>query len=426
MLKGVLNLFIYTVQPGDSLYRIGQKYRISIDQLRLVNGLNETNIVPGQAILIPLVNYTVQPGDSLFTIANMANVSVQNLQAANPAIKENLLQPGTTLRIPNISNYNATSLGYYTLRSPELDQALIQDFSPYITYVALFEYHMTSNGELNAVNDLPAIEAAWRSRVAPLVTITNLTETGFSSELTNKVLNNPIVRNRLINNIVHLVSSRGYIGVNIDLEGNLTKDRDIFSGFLRSLRDRLKPGGYRLTIAVPPKTNENVPWLRGYDYGAIGSVVDFMFIMAYDFHHSTSEPGPVAPLNDVKNTVQFALSRVSRKKIILGLPLYGYNWTLPYQSNAVYPGISNQDAIQLAMRYQVPIQYSKTFESPFFRYVDEQGAQHVVWFEDSRSISKKLQLIQQYRLEGVGAWQLTLGFSQGPWLLTNYFHIKKT
>ena len=160
MLKGVLNLFIYTVQPGDSLYRIGQKYRISIDQLRLVNGLNETNIVPGQAILIPLVNYTVQPGDSLFTIANMANVSVQNLQAANPAIKENLLQPGTTLRIPNISNYNATSLGYYTLRSPELDQALIQDFSPYITYVALFEYHMTSNGELNAVNDLPAIEAA--------------------------------------------------------------------------------------------------------------------------------------------------------------------------------------------------------------------------------------------------------------------------
>lgn len=46
-------MFIYTVQQGDSLYRIGSKYSVPVEQIRLANGLNQVNIVPGQALLIP-------------------------------------------------------------------------------------------------------------------------------------------------------------------------------------------------------------------------------------------------------------------------------------------------------------------------------------------------------------------------------------
>jgi spore germination protein len=418
-------MFIYTVKPGDSLYSISLKYQVPLDTIRSTNGLVQTNIVPGQSLLIPVYIYIVQPGDSFYTIARMACVSVENLIAANPSINPNMLRPGMVIMIPDISDYAASTLGYYVIRTPELDRTLINDFAPYATYLSLFEYHFFNNGTLSDLNDSTAIQTSWNRRMIPLATITNQTETGFSPELIHQMLNNPSVKQNLIENIFSLVSTKGYGGVNIDFERVSTEDRDLFSDFLRQLRDRLKQGGYLLTIALPPKTSDDIPWLLGYDYGTIGSVVDLAFIMAYNWHHAASEPGPAAPINEVRRTIEYALNRLSRKKILLGVPLYGYNWTLPYQPGSLAPGISNHNAVQLAMRYEVPIQYSEEYESPFFEYVDEEGRRHVVWFEDSRSMCRKMQLIHEHRLEGIGAWQLTLGFPQGVRLLTKFFDIKK-
>jgi spore germination protein YaaH len=205
----------------------------------------------------------------------------------------------------------------------------------------------------------------------------------------------------------------------------LAEDRDLYTGFLRELRDRLQPLGRTLTVAVPAKTSEDIPWLRGYDFGGIGSVVDFMFIMAYDFHHAGSEPGPVASLPDVRRTIEFAIKYVPRRKIILGVPLYGYEWVIPYRPGSVAPAISNQRAIETAMRFQSPIQYSTELESPFFRYTDQGGISHEVWFEDVRSMAAKMILVREYGLDGIGAWQISLGFTPGTWLLTKFFTIRK-
>jgi spore germination protein len=421
-----LKMFIHTVQPGDSLFSISSRYGSSIDQIRAVNGLEETNIVPGQALLIPLFVYTVQPGDTLTSIARKAFVSLEQLKMANPSINPDLLQPEMKITIPDISNYLAGTLSFYVVRNPELDRELINDFAPYSSTISIFEYHFATNGDIaNDLNDLAAIETTWSSRVTPLATITNLTPQGFSTELVHQVLNNPTARTNLVNNIFYLVTRKGYGGVNIDFERVSAVDRDLFTGFLRLLRDRFAPAGYVLTIAVPPITGEDIPWLRGYDYGGIGSVVNFMFIMAYDWHHAGSEPGPVAPINEVRRTIEFAIGRVPRRKIILGVPLYGYDWIIPYKPGTVAPAKSNQRLIETAMRFQSPIQYSEEYKSPFFRYKDQQGQSHEVWFEDVRSMSEKMILVREYSLQGVGAWQLTLGFASGPWLLSKFFTIKK-
>jgi spore germination protein len=419
-------MFIYTVRPGDSLYAISTKYDVAIDRVRLVNGLNETNIVPGQSLLIPSFTYTVQPGDSIYRIAKMAYVPVNRLLRANPSVNPNALQPGMKITIPDISDYTASTFGFYTIRSPELDRELINNFAPYHTYLSIFEYHFANNGALvNDLNDLPAIQTAWRRRLQPLMTVTNLTATGFSAGIAHQMLNDPAARSNLINNIYNVVSRKGYAGVNIDIEQVRTEDRDLLSGFLSQLNRRLKPSGYLVTISVPAKTNEEVPWLRGYDYGAIGSAVDLMFVMAYDWHHGGSEPGPVAPITEVRGTIRFALSRVRGNKIILGVPLYGYDWLLPYTPGTIAPGLSNQAAIETAMRYQSPIQYSTEYESPFFHYVDDQGRRHEVWFEDTRSMSRKMELVREFRLGGIGAWQISLGFPPGVWLLRKFFRIRK-
>ncbi|MBU8915178.1 glycoside hydrolase family 18 protein [Bacillus sp. FJAT-29953] len=418
-------MFLHIVQPGDSLFSISRRYDASVDQIRSTNGLGETNIVQGQALLIPLYIYTVQPGDSLTSIAGKAFVTLEQLRAANPSITPNLLQPGMKLTIPR-TNYLASIIGYYAVRSPELDRNLIRDFAPYSTAISIFEYHIAGNGDIaNTLNDLTAIQTLWSLRVRPIATITNLTPGGFSPELVHQAINNPTARTNLVNNITNLVTNRGYGGVNIDFERVLAVDRDLYTGFLRELRDRLKLLGRTLTVAVPAKTSEEIPWLKGYDFGGIGSVVDFMFIMAYDFHHAGSEPGPVASIPDVRRTIEFAISNVPRRKIIIGVPLYGYDWVIPYRPGSVAPAISNQDAVETAMRFQSPIQYSTEWESPSFRYRDQGGVTHEVWFEDVRSMAAKMMLVRDYGLQGIGAWQLTLGFTPGPWLLRKFFTIRK-
>lgn len=418
-------MFVYTVKTGDSLFTISQKYHVPVEMIRSVNGLVSPNIVPGQALLINTNIYTVQPGDSFFKISQKAFVSLDKLIAANPDITPNSIQPGMKIILPKLQDYTASTLNYFYVTGTPKDQLLIEDFAPYTTYYPFFEYHFNADGSLSSLNDLPAVESSWNSHTIPLATITNLTSTGFSGKLTSQMLNNPSARNHLINNIFALVSQNGFAGVNIDFEGILPEDRDVFSTFLSNLRDRLHDDGFLISIAVPPKTSDHIPWYAGYDYGAIGSVVDFMFIMAYDWHHTASEPGPVAPIAEVRKTIEFSLNKMDRHKIVLGVPLYGYNWIQTNNRNVSATAISNQGAINLAMNNSVPINYSEEYEAPYFNYVDELGQSRVVWFEDTRSMAAKLQLVREYRLHGTGAWQIGLGFYQGPWLLTKFFKIRK-
>ncbi|WP_077622381.1 glycoside hydrolase family 18 protein [Sediminibacillus massiliensis] len=419
-------MFIHEVQTGESLFIVSNKYEIPIDEIRLVNGLDQASIVPGQSLLIPLNTYIVQPGDTLFTIAKRAFVTLEQLRAANPAVNTAAMQPGRRITIPDIADYPVSVLSYYVIRSPELDQDIIREYAPYSTYISLFGYHFSENGDiLNDLNDLTAIETTWRRRSTPLATITNLTPEEFSPELAQEVLNNPTARGNLLNNIVYLATTKGYGGVNIDFERVRAEDRDLFTGFLRELRDRLRPSGLLLTIAVPAKTSEDIPWLAGYDFGGIGSVVDIMFIMAYDFHHAGSEPGPVAPIDEMRRTIEFTISRVPKNKVIIGMPFYGYDWVIPDTQENVASAISNQNAVETAIRYQATIHYSNQYESPFFRYTDQEGNAHEVWFEDVESMMTKAMLIREYELQGLGAWQITLGFAQGPWILRKLFIIKK-
>lgn len=93
----------YTVQRGDSLYLIGNKYGVSAWQLQQANGLTGTTIYPGQKLVIPSAggqgSYTVVKGDSLYTIAIKHGVTSQEIMRLNN-LSGSLIYPGQQLRIP--------------------------------------------------------------------------------------------------------------------------------------------------------------------------------------------------------------------------------------------------------------------------------------------------------------------------------------
>ena len=133
----------------------------------------------------------------------------------------------------------------------------------------------------------------------------------------------------------------------------------------------------------------------------------------------------VAPIPQVRAVLDYAVSVIDRSKIFLGVPLYGYDWPLPYvRGETRADSISPQFAIELALRYRAEIQYDEQAQSPYFYYTARGGQQHVVWFEDARSIDAKLRLISEYRLQGVGYWNLMRAMPQNWTLLNALYNVE--
>lgn len=134
----------------------------------------------------------------------------------------------------------------------------------------------------------------------------------------------------------------------------------------------------------------------------------------------------VAPLPEVEKVLSYALSVIPSEKIFLGVPNYGYDWTLPFEQGVTKAqSISQEQAFALARQYGVEIQYDETAQAPFFHYTDAAGKMHEVWFEDARSAEAKLRLIAENGLQGVGFWNLMRPAPQTYLLLNALYEIEK-
>lgn len=113
---------IYTVQKGDSLYKIANQFDVSIDDIIELNKLGTTSLSINQQLLIPKKSsisgntYTVQKGDSLYSIALKNNVTVDDLKSINN-LTSNVLSIGQVLTIPNGDEITDTDEITYIVKS---------------------------------------------------------------------------------------------------------------------------------------------------------------------------------------------------------------------------------------------------------------------------------------------------------------------
>jgi spore germination protein len=129
-------------------------------------------------------------------------------------------------------------------------------------------------------------------------------------------------------------------------------------------------------------------------------------------------------MNQVRAVLNYATSVIDPKKILMGVVLYGYNWEIPWRKGRLASSVSNNEAQNLALNEQVPIQWDEPSASPYFEYTEE-GQKHIVWFEDALSVAAKFNLIYDYNLRGVTYWVLPNDFPQNWYLLHDTFDIKK-
>lgn len=417
-------MIIYTVKSGDSLYSISQAFGIPVSKIEADNGITDVrNLIVGEDLIIKNGrSVTVNEGESLYSIAERENVSVNDLLKSNPSLNGvPLIYPGQTLYINDIPQKSIIVNGY---AYPFIDEDELRRALPFLTYLTVFTYGFRDDGSIIAPDDTAIVETAKSYGVSPVLLLSTLTDEGvFNNNLSSALFKNEMLQNILINNLIDEAVSKGYEGVEIDFEFIPKEDAQGYVEFLRRLKAALDVEGLPLFVALAPKTSDNQMGLlyEGHDYRQIGEIADYVILMTYEWGYQYGPPLPVAPVNNVEEVLQYAVSVIDNDKILLGIPNYAYDWTLPFiKGQSMAEGISNREALNRALQYGAEIMFDEKAKTPFFTYYKD-GKEHIVWFENARSIKAKLDLVNKYDLGGISIWQIMRFFPQLYSVLSDMF-----
>lgn len=378
-------MIIYVVEPGDTLWKIASRFRIPVEQLMQENGLYQNfPLVVGQAIVI-----------------------------------QDNSQPETRGKDIVVNGY----------AYPFINRDILRNVLPFLTGLPIFSYGFTKNGDLIDLNDQEIIEISRSLGTAPILVFAAIDENYmFSTELLDLLLTSWELQDKVIENILIKMKEKHYNRLDLDFEYISPGNRQAYINFIEKLKIRLNQEGFLLNVDVSPKTSSNQRGLlyEAHDYGAIGAIADTVFIMTYEWGYTYGPPMAVAPLDKVREVMEYALSEIPREKLLMGIPNYGYDWTLPYVSGVTKAEvIGNLEAVQRAADFGAEILYDAAAESPYYYYTDSIGREHIVWFEDARSIQAKLRLVKELDILGIGYWNVMREFPQNWVVLNQEFGIRK-
>lgn len=233
-------------------------------------------------------------------------------------------------------------------------------------------------------------------------TISNRVDGHRSPDVVSTMIHDPARTARHVQLICDLVAAQDYQGVDVDYQGLRREDRAAFSRFVTRLAGALHERGGRVSVTVYAKSAERLderPTLS-QDYAALGLAADELRLITWDFHDATTVPGPLAPVDWVKAVLVHAVDRVPTGRVLLGVSASGYDWT---RRGAVRVGRSQ--AVALAERYASGrVEFDPLGEAPWFRYLDEHGTAHEVWFEDARSVAVKQRVATECGARGIVLW----------------------
>jgi len=290
-------------------------------------------------------------------------------------------------------------LGYYSedfqgdLRAIE---TLRQQGSRIDVY-ADFAFQLTPNGQFIGQINKVALQEALARGTSPLILFHNFNGKVFDHLLLRSILSSTASQRNCIDNLLELLPS-DIAGVHVDFEGVEGPYRIPYLTFLESLRAALHERGLLLTIAIPAKRSE---WeAPGYDFAEIGRLCDSVTLMTYDEHFSGGSPGPIASLPWMTQTLDYAIRYIPNEKLLLGIPVYGYDW-----SSEPTRLIPMRDIHELVASTNSRSLWSDQAVEPYFYYWKGR-VKHTVWYENELSAKIRFGFVKSYRLKGIAIWRL--------------------
>lgn len=371
--------------------------------------------------------YVVKEGDTVDSIAFYFGISINSLIYANQLEYPYRLAIGQSMLIVDDLELSGLLYKKNILRAngfayPFISPWVLNETLSYLEEMSVFSYGFSEEGELIP----PALPVEWMINdalykgVRPVLTLTPFGKDGqFNNYLIHRMLINERARGNLIANIVDTITEMGFEGVNIDFEFILSEDRDNFTQFVGDVTTAVNELGYEVTVDLAPKTSSTQSGLlyEGKDYMGLGNASNRAFVMTYEWGYTYGPAMAVAPINKVRQVLEYATTQIPSEKISMGIPNYGYDFTQPYvRGESKAKTIGNIEAVNIAINNNSIIMFDEISKTPFFSYVED-NVTHEVWFEDARSIWEKYKLIKEYNLYGFGCWQIMQLF-RPMWILS--------
>lgn len=372
--------------------------------------------------------HVVQSGETMEGITEAYNSSYEELLQYNQLPNPDNLVVGQCVLIPGAS----APLGEMIVNGylyPHIDEEVYRQALPSLTNVTIFGYGFDGEGNLIETPDEEVIAIAQSYGVKPIMLLAAMDEQGqFSLENGRVVFGNTLLQEKLIAGILVVMQQKGYVGLDIDMEFIPADLKEDYINFIENVTRQLNQYGYFVNVDLAPKVSATQQGLlyESHDYARIGQIADRVLLMTYEWGYTYGPPMAVAPLPSVKRVLDYGVSEIEKEKIFMGIPNYGYDWPLPYERGVTAARtIGNEEAIRLAANYNTEILFDENAMAPYFYYTDEQGIEHVVWFEDARSIQAKVQLGFSYPLRGLGYWNIMRPFPQNWRVLDALCEIQK-
>ena len=405
-------MLIHIVALGETLFSISSRYGVDASILAFNNDIaNPLKLPVGQpvAVVFPKLTHTVASGETLFSITEKYGVTAEQIYRNNLFLNgRDALFIGQTLYI----EIERDPLGEFATGGyayPQISSLLLRRALPLMKSLMPFTYGFRADGTLVAPSDEEMLSVAYNYSTEPIMHLSTLTENeNFSVELAEALFASPNMQETLITEVIKNMQAKGYTALDIDFEFLGAENAVKYADFVKHCRNRLAPYGYGVMTALAPKTSDTQQGAlyEGHNYALLGEAADAVLLMTYEWGYTYGPPMAVSPIKPVGEVVDYALTRIPKEKILLGISNYGYDFTLPYvQGVSRATSVSTKRAFTLASEYGAEIFFDPVSRAPYFDYTAE-GKSHRVWFEDVRSISERLRLMAEKGLRGALWWNL--------------------
>jgi spore germination protein YaaH len=279
----------------------------------------------------------------------------------------------------------------------------IEQHAPDMTILAPQCYWLDQKGNIQGSIPEPTRDAARQSGLPVMALLYNQ---DFNRRVASALLHNRHLQKTVITNLAEIARKEDLLGFQIDFENIDPDDINLYTRFVQDAAKEFHHAGRMMSVAVVPRFLDSVPgqWAAAYDYSALAHAVDFLTLMAYDNSGRLGQPGPIAGYNWVRNALEYARTHVPTDKLLLGIALYGREWSDDGRSLQART-MPFPETLALLNRLSLTPRWDEKHRSPWFEYRTS-GTVNRVWYENARSIQEKLRLLEQYQLRGFAAWRL--------------------
>ncbi|HVU56766.1 MAG TPA: polysaccharide deacetylase family protein, partial [Puia sp.] len=219
----------------------------------------------------------------------------------------------------------------------------------------------------------------------------------FRGDGVHRIINDPVKKQRLIDDVIKILEKYDFVGVNVDFEELQEKKNEALVEFQRDVYTQLHAKHFLVTQDV-------IPFNEDYNFKELSKYNDYVFLMAYDQYSDNTGPGPVSHQKWIEGAVDEAVKKIPMEKLILCLAAYGYDWKMGKEVSA--RTVSYQQALFTAKDNEAHIDFDNDSYNLHYQYEDEDSIPHQVQFTDAATIFNALRFATEYGIAGTAIWRL--------------------